>query len=1075
MAGDTILIKDISINGENLTKTELSKTLTDNTINALGIDASSRTIWINGQPYGNAYVNINEDAVEAPIGGEIFNDFEHNIASGDYSHAEGSETSAAGDYSHAEGKGTITNNEAEHASGKYNQSNKDTTIFSVGIGTSDTDRKNAIEVTQDGDIYVNGIGGYNGTNPSNSKDIATYLPNMVYITYEALKTLRDSGQLVPGQQYRITDYTCTTSTPGTKSAGNAFDIIITADSNNKLNEEARAINHYFDNLEDDYFKDCNLSAWKIWYSIDNDNTRFDWTLGDKKYLGINYNGSTEYYEYVSTQEIDGTSYALWRISPISFFGSTSLDLNATCYLITYTGGSYKVQSQTTGTITDNTGAEGGKGVIYHMIDEFSNDCPYDFKNIQFYREQDKNTGLYSIILDDNTGVPCYTFSSEESSSTTSFTDMSLRTSNIIYFNVIKKYVHSRIQILNNNCFFGIQCYSNTLENNCSDNTFGSNCHFNTLGSNCLDNTFGDSCSSNTFGNYCSNNTFGGSCLNNIFGNSCSNNSFGSSCDNNTFGNDCDYNSFRVSASKTSTLKDYVCYNHFDDGCSYNVIWNSDTTSSTILLKNINANRGVVGTSSSYNMINIDVLNSEQEINVNQVDGIVSIGNILSIKYESLKALRDNAQLIPGQQYRIIDYTCTTVQENTRSAGHVFDIIVTADDETTLNEVARAINHHFDNLEDDHFKDCNLYAWKIWYCLDNDTNRFVWELKEDKYLGVRFHDTTERKVKYIETKDISGETYDIWNPGGNAYYGTKSRIIDADVYLINYDELTVAATVGTISDNTGAEGGKGVIYHMIDEFGNDCPYDFKNIQFYRQYDSSKSLWSIIPHDNTGVPCYTFSSEGSSSTTAFTDNSLSASNNVYSNVIKRCANDNKQTLNNNCFFGTNCLCNTFGNDCADNSFGKYCYNNIFDNYCFINSFGNYCYNNIFGNACYHNTFRNSCYNNIFGNDCYYNTFGNDCESNTLGNACQQIKFASDKHATTKYNYYRYNHFGDGCQHILFKGAATASPSAQVQNYNFSQGINCGNTSYKYIDAERGLSYETRVLEPGATTAEIKSNNI
>ena len=71
------------------------------------------------------------------------------------------------------------------------------------------------------------------------------------------------------------------------------------------------------------------------------------------------------------------------------------------------------------------------------------------------------------------------------------------------------------------------------------------------------------------------------------------------------------------ASSTSIVKDYVQYNHFDDGCSYNVIWNSDTTSSSVLLKNININRGVVGTSSSYNMINIDVLNSEQEINVNK--------------------------------------------------------------------------------------------------------------------------------------------------------------------------------------------------------------------------------------------------------------------------------------------------------------------------------------------------------------------------------------------------------------------------------------------------------------------------
>ena len=538
MTGDTILIKDISINGKTLTKTKLSETLTDNNINALGIDASSRTIWINGQPYGNAYVNINEDTVEAPIGAEIFNDFENNIASGEYSHAEG--------------KGTITSNAAEHASGKYNQSHKDTTLFSIGIGESKADRKNAIEVTQDGDIYVNSIGGYDGTNPSNSKDIATYLPNMVYIRYEDLKALRGNDQLVPGQQYRITNYTCTTSTAGTKPTGHKFDIIVTADSNNKLNEEARAINHYFDNLEDDYFKDCNLSAWKIWYCLDNDTNRFAWA--DKK---------------------------------------------------------------------------NGKGVIYRMIDEFGNDCPYDFKNIQFYREQYENTGLYSIIPNSTNGTPCYTFSSYTLDQTSKFTDMSLSVSNNVYSNVIKEYISSNKQTLNNTCFFGTNCYCNTLGNDCSGNTFG------------------NACKSNTFGNGCSYNVFGNNCYRNSFGNKCEYNFFGNGYRNNSFGDGCCYNSFRVIASISSSLKDQVCYNHFDDGCSYNVIWNSKTTSSA-LLKNINVNRGVVGTESSYNMINIDALNSTQEINVNQFDRIVSIGNILSIKYESLKALRDSDQLMPGR-------------------------------------------------------------------------------------------------------------------------------------------------------------------------------------------------------------------------------------------------------------------------------------------------------------------------------------------------------------------------------------------------------------------------------------------
>jgi len=67
----------------------------------------------------------------------------------------------------------------------------------------------------------------------------------------------------------------------------------------------------------------------------------------------------------------------------------------------------------------------------------------------------------------------------------------------------------------------------------------------------------------------------------------------------------------------------------------------------------------------------------------------------SITWSELKSLRDNSQLIPGMQYRIIDYDCTTVQEDTDSAHHPFDIIVFADDEHTLNENARACKSESD--------------------------------------------------------------------------------------------------------------------------------------------------------------------------------------------------------------------------------------------------------------------------------------------------------------------------------------------------------------------------------------------
>lgn len=72
-------------------------------------------------------------------------------ASGENSHAEGVNTTASGNYSHSEGNNTIANNEAEHACGKFNKTNTNQ-IFSIGIGGSDSDRKNAISVSTDGVI-----------------------------------------------------------------------------------------------------------------------------------------------------------------------------------------------------------------------------------------------------------------------------------------------------------------------------------------------------------------------------------------------------------------------------------------------------------------------------------------------------------------------------------------------------------------------------------------------------------------------------------------------------------------------------------------------------------------------------------------------------------------------------------------------------------------------------------------------------------------------------------------------------------------------------------------------------------
>ena len=99
------------------------------------------------------------------------------------SHAEGCSTTASGDYSHAEGFGTTTSNIHEHAQGMYNHTSSNQ-IFSIGAGESNTSRRNAVSVLAvksnnnkyTASVFVQNIGGYNGTNPTpGTNDLATVI------------------------------------------------------------------------------------------------------------------------------------------------------------------------------------------------------------------------------------------------------------------------------------------------------------------------------------------------------------------------------------------------------------------------------------------------------------------------------------------------------------------------------------------------------------------------------------------------------------------------------------------------------------------------------------------------------------------------------------------------------------------------------------------------------------------------------------------------------------------------------------------------------------------------------------
>ena len=102
--------------------------------------------------------------------------------------------------------------------------------------------------------------------------------------------------------------------------------------------------------------------------------------------------------------------------------------------------------------------------------------------------------------------------------------------------------------------------------------------------------------------------------------------------------------------------------------------------------------------------------------------------------------------------------------------------------------------------------------------------------------------------------------------------------------------------------------------------------------------------------------------------------------------------------------------------------------------------------------------------------YNVIWAECSYNTFGNNCQYIKFSTSSSASSGYNYYQHNHFGDGCQYIVFTGAEDASSNAQVQNYNFAQGLQGTLDAYLTVDGVRGRAYETKVARNSAGELKI-----
>lgn len=101
---------------------------------------------------------------------------------------------------------------------------------------------------------------------------AVTVKSIISIKYSELLDKVKNSLLLPGQDYRITDYVFTTTQSSSSSAQKPFDIIVTATSNNTLSEDARAVKRE----NDTHYTGVNLDSWDIKYTIYNNKKLYSW-------------------------------------------------------------------------------------------------------------------------------------------------------------------------------------------------------------------------------------------------------------------------------------------------------------------------------------------------------------------------------------------------------------------------------------------------------------------------------------------------------------------------------------------------------------------------------------------------------------------------------------------------------------------------------------------------------------------------------------------------------------------------------------------------------------------------------
>lgn len=550
----------------------------------------------------------------------------------------------------------------------------------------------------------------------------------------------------------------------------------------------------------------------------------------------------------------------------------------------------------------------------------------------------------------------------------------------------------------------------------------------------------------------------------------------------------------------------------------------------------------------------------------QVDELLeefSPNNMIETTWTNLRSLRDSSQLVKGAWYRITDYNFVTTRLGIQSGNHQFDIVLLAISESMLSESGYACKHAGDHYFEREVTEGGI-EWLYTLYVDDYVESYGDEPVDhaddihstDVFCdsGVLPHpgtgddvpvlyktDTGEYSIDepdyddayfYEGTYDLDGDEYDMWGKYEYDHDNEEwvfmqqyaltpivvedgelitSPIPETKIVPVNMNAWELKYCLDNDKElfNWAETDGKGVIYYLKDEFGNEAPYDFKNILFQR-----KNITSVSSNDlsiftqgenshlgllsNYGITCgdnnyyyYTFDTPFN----AGNDSSLfgdSAYNTIKPYILagQRLINNIVLGVANNNTIGSNCHDLTLWGTVGENNLTYNCYNLLvaylsqtimtyvrsttfyslgsttFGSGCFQN-IGNMLTNSEIGDGCNNNSFGtgnmgikmgNGCSNNTFGTFNYNNTFESGVANCNLGNFVSYCEFGIAAVDITLPNYVRYCKFEPDIHKIKFTTSGGSS-SRYIQYVTVCRGISNltvappRNTAYEQIYYKTG----------------------